>query len=121
MADAKQAIVLAFAAWGAKKYKVESPEKFMQAFQAQPDETKQKMLQEFQQDPEAQQYLQAVQKQLSGGATVARLGAKLQYIKRLKNEEPEYFKKGGRFCKDCAENEVSKFKRNRRKKMTVKK
>lgn len=127
MADAKQAMVLAFAAWGAKKYGVGSPEEFMQAFQAQPDDKKQAMLQEFQQDPEAQQYMQAAQQQLSGGGTMARLGAKLNYIKRLKEDCPEgqelvYFKKGGRFCKVCQEkkggtvDEVANFKKARKDK-----
>lgn len=90
----KKAVMIAFANWGAKKYKTKSPEEFLQAFQNQPDEAKQQILQEFQNDPEAQQYLQEAQ------SIKARLGAKLHYIQRIKYPA-EQFKDGGEFCHTC--------------------
>ena len=71
-----------------------------------------------------QQFMQKMQ-----GGTMARLGAKLQYYKKLKGACPEgeelvYFKQGGRICKACQKvqkgtavtkkvNEVDKFKASR--------
>lgn len=47
-------------------------------------------------------------KQILGQGQMAKLGAKLQYIKSLKNKCPNgtelvWFKKGGRLCKTCAQ------------------
>lgn len=49
-----------------------------------------------------QEFMQKMQ----GGTVAARLGAKLQYYKKLKGSCPEgeqlvYFKEGGRICKSC--------------------
>ena len=122
--DKNQAMVLAFAQWGAAK-SGKDPQTFMQEFQTYSDQQKQQMLQAFQSDPEAQKYIQAAQQQLSGGTQVARLGAKLNYIKQIKGDCPEgeelvYFKKGGRFCKACRKkqeggnvDEIANFKKNR--------
>lgn len=49
-----------------------------------------------------QEFMQRMQ----GGTTMAKLGAKLQYYKKLKGSCPEgeemvYFKEGGRICKSC--------------------
>lgn len=49
-----------------------------------------------------QEFMQKMQ----GGTAMARLGAKLQYYKKLKGscpdgEEMVYFKEGGRICKSC--------------------
>lgn len=70
-----------------------------------------------------QEFMQKMQ-----GGVMARLGAKLQYYKKLKGVCPEgeelvYFKQGGRICKACQkaqkgtsglkENEVDKFKKGR--------
>lgn len=125
--DNNQAIVLAFAQWGAAK-SGKDPQTFMQEFQTYSDQQKQQMLQAFQSDPEAQKYIQAAQQQLSGGTQVARLGAKLNYIKQIKGDCPEgeelvYFKKGGRFCKACRKkqeggniDEIANFKKQREEK-----
>lgn len=122
--DNNQAMVLAFAQWGAAK-SGKDPQTFMQEFQTYSDQQKQQMLQAFQSDPEAQKYIQAAQQQLSGGTQIARLGAKLNYIKQIKGDCPEgeelvYFKKGGRFCKTCRKkqeggnvDEIANFKKNR--------
>ena len=122
--DNNQAMVLAFAQWGAAK-SGKDPQTFMQEFQTYSDQQKQQLLQAFQNDPEAQKYVQAAQQQLSGGTQVARLGAKLNYIKQIKGDCPEgeelvYFKKGGRFCKTCRKkqeggnvDEIANFKKNR--------
>ena len=122
--DKNQAMVLAFAQWGAAK-SGKDPQTFMQEFQTYSDQQKQQMLQAFQSDPEAQKYIQAAQQQLSGGTQIARLGAKLNYIKQIKGDCPEgeelvYFKKGGRFCKACRKkqeggnvDEIANFKKNR--------
>ena len=61
-------------------------------------------------DPKAQQLaqiIQSVMQQMQGQAQMARMGAKLNYIKYLKGECPEgtelkYFKAGGQICKVCA-------------------
>lgn len=125
--DKNQAMVLAFAQWGAAK-SGKDPQTFMQEFQTYSDQQKQQMLQAFQSDPEAQKYIQAAQQQLSGGTQVARLGAKLNYIKQIKGDCPEgeelvYFKKGGRFCKACRKkqeggnvDEIANFKKQREEK-----
>lgn len=125
--DNNQAMVLAFAQWGAAKLG-KDPQTFMQEFQTYSDQQKQQMLQAFQSDPEAQKYIQAAQQQLSGGTQIARLGAKLNYIKQIKGDCPEgeelvYFKKGGRFCKACRKkqeggnvDEIANFKKNREEK-----
>ena len=125
--DNNQAMVLAFAQWGAAK-SGKDPQTFMQEFQTYSDQQKQQMLQAFQSDPEAQKYIQAAQQQLSGGTQVARLGAKLNYIKQIKGDCPEgeelvYFKKGGRFCKACRKkqeggnvDEIANFKKQREEK-----
>ncbi len=71
-----------------------------------------------------QEFMQKMQ-----GGVMARLGAKLEYYKKLKGVCPEgeemvYFKQGGRICKACQkaqkgtpgikkENEVDKFKKGR--------
>lgn len=67
-----------------------------------------------------QEFMQKMQ-----GGVMARLGAKLQYYKKLKGECPEgeelvYFKQGGRICKACQKaqkgtkvNAVDKFKAGR--------
>lgn len=125
--DKNQAMVLAFAQWGAAK-SGKDPQTFMQEFQTYSDQQKQQMLQAFQSDPEAQKYIQAAQQQLSGGTQIARLGAKLNYIKQIKGDCPEgeelvYFKKGGRFCKACRKkqeggnvDEIANFKKQREEK-----
>lgn len=66
-----------------------------------------------------QEFMQKMQ-----GGVMARLGAKLEYYKKLKGVCPEgeelvYFKQGGRICKACQKgakvkgNEVDKFKKGR--------
>lgn len=68
-----------------------------------------------------QEFIQKMQ-----GGVMARLGAKLEYYKKLKGVCPEgeelvYFKQGGRICKACQKgtkvtkkaNEVDKFKAGR--------
>lgn len=60
-------------------------------------------------DPEAQQFLQMMQQAQQGGGgqpIAARLGAKLQAVKRLYNSCPEgfelkSFRIGGQICKKC--------------------
>lgn len=86
-----------------------------------------------QQAAQIAQMIQAVAQQMQGQqAQMARFGAKLNYIKHLRGECPsgmemQYFKKGGRICKQCVnknsnggdlpkkQNPVEDFKNNRDK------
>ncbi len=85
-------------------------------------------VQELGEDGLKAKYQEFMQK-MQGGSTMARLGAKLQYYKKLKGACPEgenlvFFKKGGQICKACQkaenggnvkENAVAAFKRRRNK------
>ena len=94
MANAQQQqMIEAFGEWGAKKYGKGqmTGEQFLQQFQQLDEKSQKQLIQEFQQDTQA---------------PMARLGAKLNYIKQIKGTCPDgqelvYFKKGGRFCKAC--------------------
>lgn len=111
----QQQMIQAFAQWGAKKYgkgKM-TPEQFLQQVQQLDEQQQKALLQEFQSETQ--------------GTPMARLGAKLNYIKRLKNECPDgqevvYFKKGGSFCKQCVEKKqkggdaIADFKKARKEK-----
>lgn len=84
---------------------------------AQGDEQAQQTIQQIKQaaeqgDEQAIQMIQMIQQvmqELQGQqAQMARYGAKLNYIKQLKGDcpegyEPQYFKVGGRICKQCVE------------------
>lgn len=104
----QQQMIQAFAQWGAKKFGKGqmTPEQFMEQFQALDQDKQQQLVQAFQQEM-----------QQGGGAQMARLGAKLNYIKSLKGGCPEgqelvYFKKGGRFCKECMDKKAKGGKTN---------
>ena len=64
-------------------------------------------------DQQAQQVVQQVVQQAQGGTPSARLGAKLNYLKKLKkvcNEDQElaFFKVGGKVCKACVGKKMQK-------------
>lgn len=90
----------------------EAPETVMAAIQAGGENFKQ-VVQALQQG-DAQSAKQMIQQLAAQGqqqqATMARNGAKLNYIKNLKGDCPEgthleYYKAGGRLCKKCAKNQ----------------
>lgn len=101
-----------------------------QGKQIQSEQDLQRYVQELGENGLKAKYQEFMQKMQKG--TMARLGAKLEYYKKLKGVCPEgqelvYFKQGGRVCKACQKsqngtkvtkkaNEVDKFKAGRAQK-----
>lgn len=89
----------------------EQPETIMAAIQAGGENFKQVIQALEQGDTQtAKQMIQQLAQQGQQQATIARRGAKLQYIKDLKGTCPdgthlEYYKAGGRLCKKCMKNQ----------------
>ena len=89
----------------------EQPETVMAAIQAGGEDFKQVLQALEQGDTQgAKQMIQQLAQQGQQQATIARRGAKLQYIKDLKGTCPdgthlEYYKAGGRLCKKCMKNQ----------------
>lgn len=76
-----------------------------QGVQIQSEQDLESYAQQLGEDGIKAKYQEFVQR-MQGGSTMARLGAKLQYYKKLKGSCPEgeemvYFKQGGRICKSC--------------------